>query len=172
MRDNGWELLPACDKFNPHMNAKIHKILIHKYIDSEFTIWIDGSVEITKSIEKMTELFLKDHDIAVYNYRSWTREEKIETIEDQIAECCRLGKDDPKRIHEQYKNNSYPKRIPPICPIIFRRNNLQTARLNERWWAEICRYSVRDQLSFPYVFTDYYEIGGNIKEDFLIKGHE
>jgi len=172
IRNMGWELLPACDKFTPYLNAKIHKVLIHKYVDSEYTLWIDGSVLINKSVEKMTETFLKDHDIAVYNFKSWTREEPIETIEEEIAECCKLGKDDPKRIHEQYKNNAYPKRTPPICTIIFRRNNLQMERLNEKWWSEICRYSVRDQLSFPYVFHDYYEIGGNIKEDFQITGHE
>lgn len=172
IRSMGWELLPACDKFTPYLNAKIHKVLIHKYIKSEFTLWIDGSVLINKGVERMTETFLKDNDIAVYNFKSWSREEPIETIEDEIAECCRLNKDDHKRMHEQFKDNAYPKRVPPICTVIFRRNNMQMERLNEKWWSEICRYSVRDQLSFPYVFHDYYEIGGNIKEDFTITGHE
>jgi hypothetical protein len=26
--------------------------------------------------------------------------------------------------------------------------------LNEKWWAEICRGSSRDQISFPYVYRD------------------
>lgn len=168
----GWELVPACDKFTPYLNAKIHKVLIHKYIESEYTLWIDGSVLINKSVERMTDTFLRDYDIAVYNHQSWKREEKVGTIEEEIAECCKLAKDDPKRIHEQYKNNTYPRRVPPICTIIFRRHNMQTERLNEKWWSEICRYSVRDQLSFPYVFHDYYEIGGDLHEDFSIKGHE
>jgi hypothetical protein len=172
IRSMGWELLPACDKFIPYLNAKIHKILIHKYIDSEYTLWIDGSVLINKSVEKMTDTFLKDNDIAVYNHRSWSVDDKVGTIEDEIAECCEKRKDDPKRIHEQYKNNVYPKRVPPVCTIIFRRNNMQMERLNEKWWSEICRYSIRDQLSFPYVFQDYYEIGGQIKEDFEIIAHE
>lgn len=166
----GWELLPACDKFTPYLNAKIHKVLIHKYIDSPYTLWIDGSVTILKSVEKMTKLFLQDHDIAVYNHTSWSIE-GIKTIADEAANCCKQGKDDPKRIHEQLINNVYPKRIPAVGTIIFRRNNLQMERLNEKWWSEICRYSVRDQLSFPYVFHDYYEIGGKIKEDFIINSH-
>lgn len=166
IRDAGWELFPACDKFNDYLNAKVHKILIHKYVDSQYTLWIDSRVEIKKSVEHMTDTFLKDHDIAVYNHSSYPRDNPITTIEEEMEACCTTGKDDPKRILEQYKKHEYPNRIPPVCSIIFRRNNLQMERLNEKWWSEICRYSVRDQLSFPYVFHEYYEIGGNMKEDF------
>jgi hypothetical protein len=38
-----WELRQSCNKFSdPVMNAKIHKILTHKYVDSEYIVWMDG----------------------------------------------------------------------------------------------------------------------------------
>ena len=36
------------------------------------------------------------------------------------------------------------------CGIVVRKNTETVNRLNEKWWAEICRGSSRDQLSFPY----------------------
>jgi hypothetical protein len=34
---------------------------------------------------------------------------------------------------------------------IIKRNNEKVNRLMEAWWAEICRWSYRDQVSFPVV---------------------
>lgn len=168
-RSMGWELLPVCDKFDPYLNAKIHKVLIHKYIDTD-TLWIDGSVEIKKDVLKMAGNYLKDNDIAVYPFSAWVNSE-IKTIEEEVALCCEKNLDKHERIHEQIKDRQYPRQMPAVCTIIFRRNNRQMERLNEKWWSEICRYSVRDQLSFPYTFPEYYEIGGNILEDFIIHQH-
>ena len=170
---SGWEIRKACDKFDPYLNAKIHKVLIHKYVDTRYSVWIDASVEIKKNIVRMLETFLKDHDIAVYSHLSHPREEMIKTIEQEISACIDMKKDKTERIMEQFKENSYPKdKVLPICTVIFRRHTPQMNRLNEKWWSEICRYSVRDQLSFPYVFHDYYEIGGDMKEDFGINAHK
>ena len=168
---SGWEMKKACDKFDPYLNAKIHKALIHKYVDTRYSVWIDASIEIKKNIFRMAEIYLKDYDIAVYSHLSHNRDEKITTIEQEISACIDLKKDASERILEQYKENSYPKNVLPMCTVIFRRHTPQMNRLSERWWSEICRYSVRDQLSFPYVFQDYYEIDG-FQEDFTIKSHK
>lgn len=166
-----WEIVKACDKFDQCLNAKIHKVLIHKYIDTRYSIWLDASVEPRKNLVRMLETVLKDDDIAVYSHLAHQRSDPVLKIEDEIDSCIKLEKDKAERILEQYKKHYYPERIPPVCTIIFRRHTPQMERLNEKWWSEICRYSIRDQLSFPYVFQDYYEIGGNIKEDFTINAH-
>jgi len=69
-RGTRWEMRKACDKFDPYLNAKIHKVLIHKYVDTRYSVWIDASVEIKKNVVRMLETFLKDHDIAVYSHLS------------------------------------------------------------------------------------------------------
>lgn len=166
----GWELLPACDKFDPFMNAKMHKVLIHKYIDSEVTLWIDGSVVILKDVKAMADLFLKNKDIAVYNFSSWING-KVATIDEAFEECLKQKKDKLERIEEQRANNDYPAITPIVCTILFRRNTDKMKVLNQNWWSEICRYSVRDQLSFPYVFKDYELIKGNIRDNFDIIQH-
>ena len=50
----GWELRRVCDKFSPLLNAKIHKVLIHKYIKGN-TIWVDWSVHIRVPIKDTFE---------------------------------------------------------------------------------------------------------------------
>lgn len=42
------------------------------------------------------------------------------------------------------------------CGVIFRNHNdPQICKLGEEWWDHLCKYSRRDQLSFPVVFANY-----------------
>ncbi len=36
------------------------------------------------------------------------------------------------------------------CGVIIRRHTKKVIELNNFWWAEYCRGSIRDQISFPY----------------------
>jgi len=44
------------------------------------------------------------------------------------------------------------------CGLIIRRHNELVKRFNERWWAEITRWSPRDQVSFPVVRREMPEV--------------
>ena len=37
-------------------------------------------------------------------------------------------------------------------------------RFNNAWWSEICRWSSRDQLSFPYVLSKFPKLKINVIE--------
>ncbi len=144
-----WKVLKACDKFkNPVLNAKIHKILAHKYCDTDYIIWVDGNIQLLVDPAELIEQ-LGDKDLALFNHPG------RDDIYDEADACVALKKGDLLEIAEQikeYAKREYPRHTGLCeCGVIVRRNNEKTNALFEKWWAEITRYSERDQLSFPMV---------------------
>lgn len=136
---------------DPRRNAKIYKILSHLYDDSEYSIWIDANIELKVPYREMIDL-LGDKDIAVL------RHPERSCLYQEADVCQQWKKDDYNLIEEQIqryiKEGFKEKQGLWFCGVIIRRHTGAIKRLNEQWWAEICRGSVRDQISFPYVFKD------------------
>jgi hypothetical protein len=47
---------------DPRRNSRIHKILIHKYSDADYTIWIDANIRLIKSPEEIVAM-MGDYDV-------------------------------------------------------------------------------------------------------------
>ena len=164
------KVISGYDKFtSPVMGAKIYKILAHKYLDTNISIWLDGNIYPLVSEEKMIEEWLGDADIAVFEHNHhWTIYQEVEVIR-------RMFKNRPwiyEEAKEQIKN--YPDLPLSMCGMIIRRHNSLVERFNEAWWSEICRYGQRDQLSFPVVMKRFPDlkvnyIKGNIKNHPYLK---
>ena len=158
------KVFPDYDKFkNPVMNAKPYKILSHKYLDDEITIWIDGNIYLNVPPEQLVEEWLGDADMAVFEHNHhWTMYQEVDVIR-------KMFKSRPwiyEEAKEQIKN--YPDLPLSMCGMIIRRNKPIINQFNEAWWAEICRWGQRDQLSFPVVLKRFPDlkinyIKGNIK---------
>jgi hypothetical protein len=140
----------GCDKFSSNvMKAKAPKILPHLYLpDHEYSIWIDANVELTVSEEELIQL-LGPYPCMVFkhHYRS--------SIEEEIEECITF---DLKKNLEYHKGKGG---VLAGCTMLVRKNSPLCNLYNEKWWAEICRGSFRDQLSFPYTLgkiSKYVEI--------------
>lgn len=136
------------DKFkDPCLNAKIYKVLPHLFLNDEWTVWIDGNLHL--KVEERELINLTDgHDIAVFThpYRP--------DIYSEAKEIKRLGLDNKDIVNAQIKRYGDNVKGLGACYLIIRKNTPEINRLNEKWWAEICRGSRRDQISFPYVFGD------------------
>lgn len=150
LKDSFWKTRPVCDKFvKPVMNAKIHKVLTHKYVDTPYIVWIDGNVSLKQDPRKLIKL-MGDKDFAFFKHPS------RDCLYDEADVCVSLGKGNRAEIAEQIK--SYAKvGIKPHSglwevPCFIRKNNKKANEVFERWWAEITRYSNRDQISFPVAF--------------------
>lgn len=142
---------PPCDKLKyPVMAAKIYKILPHLYLDTEFSIWVDGNITLRMSPEEMVAKMTKDIMVFPNPYRDCLYQEGMY--------CAAANLDYPETIlHqlEEYKKAGFPEKAGlAACGIIVRKHTKEIAELNEKWWAHICRYSNRDQISFPFVFGD------------------
>lgn len=139
----------AYDRFrNPRLNAKIYKVLSHQFVDSEYSIWIDGNMRLLVPPEELVEM-MGDADCAVF------RHPERDNIWDEADIIIERQKDNSIPVREQmvaYRRTTFRKKDLGMCGLIVRRHTEEIIQRNERWWSEICRFSVRDQLSFPIVF--------------------
>lgn len=149
IKSHVWDVKPAYDKFtDPRRNSRIHKILIHQYVDTEYSIWVDGNIELIKSPEEIVDYFLKDHDIATFQH------EADDCVYDEAKVCAKRKLDDPETIIAQvkkYEDEGYAKHKGLyVGNFIVRRHTPKVEAFNNAWWSEYCRHSVRDQISLPY----------------------
>jgi len=147
----GWDTRKPYDKFvSGRRNSRIQKLLAHRYIDTQYSIYIDGNISLKVPAQKLVDEFLKDKDIAVFRHMG------RDCIYDEAQACIALKKGDPLELAEQcrdYAEKGHPKHAGLAeCGVIIRRHTPEIARMNEKWWAEYCRHSERDQMSFPIAF--------------------
>lgn len=142
---------------DPRRNSRIHKLLIHKYSDADFTIWIDGNITLLKSPEEIVKM-MGDYDVMAFKHQV------RDCIYDEAIECARLKLDNPELIAKQvagYKRDEYATHKGLVeCGFMVRRNNDKTRQLNECWWSEYCAGCRRDQISFMYALD---KVGARIK---------
>jgi len=128
------------NKFNSdRMNAKVPKILPHLYLSPHnYSIWIDANIELLISPKDLIDI-MEDKSCMVFKhpYR--------DTINEEIEECRKANVDVDNLHYHKNKDG-----LLAACGVIVRKNTFETRVLSEKWWAEICRGSIRDQLSFPY----------------------
>ena len=146
-----WDTKKPYDKFKDGArNSKIQKIMPHLFLDTEYSIYIDGNIELRYPPEKLIKEVLGEKDIAVFRHIG------RDSIYDEAVAIAGLKKETVPALTEQLK--AYSKRGIKEhaglceCGVIIRRHTTRINDLNEKWWAEYCRFSKRDQMSFPVAF--------------------
>lgn len=148
-RARGWDQRIVVAEFGPRRTARHYKTLPHRYMpDADVWIWIDGNVQLGVTPEAAVARWLKG-DLATLNH--WERN----CLYDEAAFCAKIGKDDAVTLQRQargYALDGHPKGWGLAATrVVIRRNTPAIVALNEAWWDEIERHSVRDQVSLPYV---------------------
>jgi hypothetical protein len=151
-QNESWRIKKACDNFkSPVMNAKIHKILGHKYCDTPYIVWMDGNMTLKQDPHELVKL-MGNKDFAFFKHPG------RDCLFEEADFCVQLGKGNRFEIATQVKEyakvNFPPKAGLCECTAFVRKNNPKANAVFEAWWAEICRHSERDQISFPVVFKD------------------
>lgn len=144
---------------SPVYNAKVYKILPHKFIDTDISIWIDGNITLLMPPEQAIQEWLGDADMAMFqHYKSKNIEWELKWIKYKFGRRSEQSKEAEKQV-EYYKTLGIPKKEEMVMGgFIIRRHIERVNRLNEAWWAEICVRGERDQLSFPIVKRDFPEV--------------
>ena len=145
---------------NPVMEAKIYKVLPHKFIDADISVWLDGNIFLKVDPEVLVNDWLGNADVALVKH----------PIRDCIyneAEAAKLRRpnasEDIEMQVKNYRRLSIPEHIGlNECGVLIRRNTKLVNSFNEAWWAEICRWSERDQLSFPVVLREFNNLKVNV----------
>lgn len=164
-KSSTWKTRPVCDKFKkPVMNAKIHKVLTHKYVDTPYIVWMDGNMDLKVDPHKLVDL-LGENDFAFFKHPM------RDCVYEEADMCAQLKKGNQKELAEQTKQYAKDGFEPHsgLCEMtaFVRKNTPQANEAFERWWAEICRYSERDQVSFPVAFKgeEWATIPGSVAVD-------
>jgi GT2 family glycosyltransferase len=176
IESKSWTPKPIHNEFkDPCRNAKIHKILSHKYFpEAEYSLWIDGSVHVKFpfSMKRLIEIYLSEFDIALFKHS----ERRCLYQELKVCSDRKLDNIDVmKKQVEKYKNDGYPADAGlSECTILLRRHTPKIEAFNEAWWEEIKSGSKRDQLSFDYVVRKHdlkvnYFAGHLRAENYLFK---
>ena len=148
-----WEVRKPYDKFkDDQRNSRIQKIMPHLFIDTEYSIYLDANIKLLVEPQVLIDEFLKNKDIAVFKHPGRNN------IYEEADAILHWKKETQEALGEQIsayaKRNIKEKRKPFLveCGVIIRRHTPAIEKLNEKWWADYCRYSCRDQMSFPMVF--------------------
>ena len=145
----------------PVMEAKRYKILSHLFFD-DTTIWVDGNIFPLIPPEQLVDEFLGDADMAVWKHP------QRDCIYDEVPNILGLGGDRGHMVEaqsEHYKKMGHPAHWGlGECNVILRRNNEKVRSFCNEWWSEICRWSARDQMSFPYLLRLHPELKVNFIE--------
>lgn len=148
---DGWIVRSSCALFvDPVRNSRTPKLLAHQYLASyDYSLWIDGSVQLLASPRDLIETYLARADMALFKHP--TRD----CLYDEAFVCRNLGLDDPTVIMDQalkYAHARYPSHDGLTeNSVILRRHTSKVEELNNAWWSEYCSHTRRDQLSFNYV---------------------
>jgi hypothetical protein len=132
--------------------ARMNKVLAHRFVDADYSIWIDNLIFLNQKPEDLLQL-LNGKDIAVMRHP--TNQSIFEEANDVIN--ARL---EEKNIVDSqvsyYKKKKYnPSNEFAMTGLIIRKHSKKIEDLNNAWWTEICSGSGRDQLSFNYIFDGH-----------------
>jgi len=135
-------------------------------MDADYSIWIDGNITLLVDPGLLVGEFLGDADISVWKHFDRNCIYKEHTAARGLFEngtiCNENVYTEINSQIEEYKNKEFPKNFGlGECNVIIRKHSPQIEAFNNYWWSEICRWSFRDQISFPYIINKFPKIKVN-----------
>lgn len=144
-----WDLRFVQPEWDLRRTARHHKALPHRYLEADVWVWVDGNVRLLADPREIVERYLGDADLAIFRHPDRT------CLYQEAEFCAKVGKDNAALLGAQaarYQAAGMPAGWGlPETRCVIRRNTEAIRALNEAWWAELSAYSVRDQVSLPFV---------------------
>jgi alpha-beta hydrolase superfamily lysophospholipase len=140
-----WDVVVEKRTGDSNRVAKWYKLHPHELFPGESTLWVDASIVVRKD---PTKLFQGWEDMLLRNHHQRTN------IYGEADTCVMAGRDAEavKKQIAEYKRLGCPKDTGLYQnSTLLRKPSELAAEINRAWWAEIEKYSTRDQISLPYV---------------------
>lgn len=151
---------------NTVYNAKYYKVLPHKVLDCDVSVWMDGNIYLLRPKEEIVKEWLGDADMAMFrHYKSKNIEWELKWIKYKFGRHSEQSKEAERQV-EYYQSLGLPNKDEmAMGGFIIRRHIPRVNRFNEAWWAEICARGERDQLSFPIVKREFPDVKLNLIDE-------
>ncbi|MAH46090.1 hypothetical protein CMI37_09670 [Candidatus Pacearchaeota archaeon] len=155
----GWKQITgpqySFDKvYGNRRNHKIYKMLPHLFVPGEHEayIWIDSCQSLKMNPRKICKEYLRDNDLALFDhpYRNCAYQEAVVCAQSQIEQTDYIQNTINFLQSEEYPENNGLYEM--SCFV--RKNNSATQELGFKWFELTCRFSSRDQTTFPYVLHE------------------
>jgi hypothetical protein len=150
-----WIIHPVIDFssdpiYKNRRNAKVYKILPFTFLpEYNYYFWVDSTHILEKNPFEVIDKYLIDSDVAVFKHP----ERNCIYPEGKIVVDIKY--DHPNLVEDQldfYRDIGYPENNGLYeLPARVQRNTELTRRMGWMWWEQICMFSSRDQISFPFV---------------------
>ncbi len=142
------ETFNKMDNYHKSKYCKLHPhILFPEY---KYSIWIDGNVQIVADLQPLVDRMNPDCSMATFqnplhdciyterNFLIYSNAVKLSDIDRQLAD---------------YRKEGFPKHfgMREFSIIVRKHHELKLVGLMEQWWKEVNTYTMRDQISFPYL---------------------
>ena len=167
-KESAWKIKKPVFKtthvnFKNRRNAKVYKILPEYFIPNyDYYIWHDITHYLKEDPEITVLSNIKKSDFAVFRHRF---------RKDVITEAKFVKKikyDEKNLLNSQIKEYKKQMNLEGYglyeLPSFIKKNTNISREFSLSWWEQICKYSSRDQISFPYICSKM-----NIMPD-VIKG--
>ena len=146
-------------------DARLIKILSHRFVDTKYSIWLDGNLQLLIDPVKIVTKYLVNRDIALFAHCE--RDCVYQEAETNVFLRKAPAEDINKQI-SRYRIEGYPEHNGLAeTSILIRRHTPEVVAFNSLWWAEMLQGTWRDQLSFNYVVwktgMQYQPIIGNFR---------
>lgn len=161
---NGWDIWEdnqyiGTDKYKFAKTNRFYKLQPHNMgtkfgsWDSDINVYLDSNkklFDIDMLLEYCEELWNNPNLDAIF-----CRHTERNTVAQEVREVCRLRRDEPKIVMDQYKGyvkEGFPDNIPLIVASVqIRKTHApELQKMLDCWWNEVKNKSYRDQISMPY----------------------
>lgn len=136
--------------YSNRRNAKVYKILPFAFLpEYDYYFWVDSTHILEVNPLEVIEKYLSNTDIAVFNHPH----RDCVYLEGKLV--SQINFDHTNLVEDQlafYQDMCYPKNngLYELSARV-QRNTELTQRIGWMWWEQICMFSSRDQISFPFV---------------------
>lgn len=128
--------------------ARHYKINFHKHIEAEFSMWIDATFVINTNLNRWWRQFREPFTTIDHPFD--------DCIYKEAVSCLEIQRGEPDLIRKQitdYHADGLPENFGLISSgILMRQRAPEVTEFCEQWWAQVEKYSSRDQIAFTYTY--------------------
>ena len=168
--------LPA-DGLDPARAARRVKLMPHRFLEEDWSLWLDNKSRLKRDPAEVLAQLQARSSSAFFAFPHFRRD----CVYKELQTCWENGLDDYRTLKERqrtYRAEGMPEHAGLIEGhfLLRRHHDPAVAAFGEEWFDHVCRYSRRDQISFPYLAwkrgLDYELIrsldwAGTVKHDHL-----
>lgn len=179
-----WKLINIDEKYtDDHANrlaSKYYKTHPHEFVsDYDYSLWLDGNAVTLKNPKVAADKFLSTNDMAMFIHPNL-----YGGLCKEVSTCLALKLGNPDDLNRQLHDYTVAgidihNRLWMGGYLLRRHNEKDVIGLNELWWRDIHRYSLRDQISLAAVinytnfpvktimekFGEYFGVGVHFKRN-------